>query len=121
MFIPCDIVSLILQAVGGAFSATGSTKKDVDTGVDISLAGLIFQVITLVLFCVLFADYLLLSRKSNFARPGMTKAMKVFLTFLFLSILLVLIRCTFRIVELHQGYFSHFFRQEGEFIGLESA
>ncbi|KAF5688809.1 parasitic phase-specific psp-1 [Fusarium circinatum] len=121
MFIPCDIISLILQAVGGAFSATGTTKKDVDTGVDISLAGLIFQVITLVLFCLLFTDYLLLCRKSNLARSGMTKAMTVFLTFLFLSILFVLIRCTFRIVELHEGYFSHFFRQEGGFIGLESA
>ena len=46
--------------------------------------------------------------------------MKFFLTFLFLSILFILLRCVYRIVELREGYFSEMFRDEPLFIALES-
>ncbi|KAL2132392.1 hypothetical protein VTI74DRAFT_3869 [Chaetomium olivicolor] len=119
IFISCDIASLILQAVGGAYSCVGSTKADIQVGVDISLAGLIFQVITLVIFCALFADYLIACKRlSTWKRIG--KPVKTLLTFLFLSILLISLRCVYRIVELHEGYFSELFRDEPLFIALES-
>lgn len=46
--------------------------------------------------------------------------MKFFLTFLFLSILFILLRCVYRTVELREGYFSEMFRDEPLFIALES-
>jgi hypothetical protein len=49
------------------------------------------------------------------------RRMKIFLYLLFLSIFLILLRCVYRVVELHEGYFSHFFRDEVLFIALESA
>ncbi|KAM0351938.1 hypothetical protein ACHAPU_002454 [Fusarium lateritium] len=119
IFIPSDIVSLILQAVGGALSCVASTHKAVKTGEDISLAGLIFQVVTLICFCALFIDYVITASKSP-SRHRLNKAMIIFLVFLFLSTVFILIRCAYRIAELGQGYFSALFRDEGLYIGLES-
>ncbi|CEL10112.1 Putative Parasitic phase-specific protein psp-1 (Fragment) [Aspergillus calidoustus] len=118
IFIPCDIVSLVLQAVGGALSCIASTEDGVQLGVDISLAGLVFQVFTLTTFTVTFLDYLNSCRRH---RMQLDRRMKVFLYLLFLSIFLILLRCVYRVVELHEGYFSHFFRDEVLFIALESA
>ncbi|KAF9871076.1 parasitic phase-specific protein psp-1 [Colletotrichum karsti] len=120
IFIPCDIISLILQATGGALSSVGDNKAQVQKGVNVSLAGLIFQVVTLVVFCILFADYLIAASRSS-ARERITKRMGIFLAFLFLATVLILIRCSYRIAELKEGYFSPLFRDEPLFIGLESS
>ena len=120
IFIPCDIVSLVLQAVGGALSCFASSKADVQVGVDISLAGLVFQVVCVACFCGLFADYLLSCKRCR-AWLNINGRMKLFLAFLFLSVLFILIRCAYRIVELREGYFSELFRDEALFIALESA
>lgn len=119
IFIPSDIISLILQAVGGALSCVASTHEDVKTGEDISLAGLIFQVVTLIFFCALFADYVFTASKSP-SRHRLNKPMVTFLLFLFTSTIFILTRCAYRIAELGQGYFSALFRDEGLYIGLES-
>ncbi|KAL2851146.1 RTA1-domain-containing protein [Aspergillus pseudoustus] len=120
VFIPCDIISLLLQAVGGALSCVGTTQDDIQVGVDISLAGLIFQVITLTAFTVAFLDYLYACRRPD-NHTHFTRRMKLFLLFMFVSIFLILVRCVYRVVELHEGYFSHLFRDELLFIALESA
>ncbi|KAM5343475.1 hypothetical protein ACJ41O_012012 [Fusarium nematophilum] len=119
IFIPCDIVSLFLQAAGASASVKGDTYDDIQLGVDISLAGLVFQVVTLVAFCTLFIDYLSRCRRSP-ERYKLTKPVKTFLGFMFASISFVLLRCVYRIVELHEGYFSALFRDEPLFIALES-
>ncbi|KAL6407372.1 parasitic phase-specific protein psp-1 [Ilyonectria robusta] len=119
IFIPCDIISLVLQAAGGALSSTGGTEAHIQVGVNISLSGLVFQVVTLVVFCVSFADYLITCKRTP-PWNHVTKKMTQFLAFTFLSTLFILIRCVYRIVELHDGYFSHFFRDEPLFIALES-
>ncbi|KAJ0351211.1 hypothetical protein COL154_012985 [Colletotrichum chrysophilum] len=120
VFIPCDIISLILQATGGALSSIANDKSQVQKGVNVSLAGLIFQVVTLVVFCILFADYLFAAYRSG-ARERITKNMCVFLAFLFVATILILVRCSYRIEELKEGYFSVLFRNEPLFIGLESS
>lgn len=119
IFIICDIISLILQALGGALSVVSTTKEDIDRGVDISLAGLIFQVVTLVTFCALFADYLISCRKLQSFKE-IWHTMGFFLSSMFVSIVLILLRCAYRIAELQNGYFSELFREETLFIALES-
>ncbi|KAL4880672.1 parasitic phase-specific protein PSP-1 [Aspergillus karnatakaensis] len=122
IFIPCDIISLILQAAGGGLSCIGTTQSDIQLGVDVSLASLIFQVVTLTVFNAAFLDYLYAVRRSKHnADAVVTPQMRRFLALMFLSILLILIRCVYRVVELHEGYFSHLFRDEPLFIALESA
>ncbi|KAI8682615.1 hypothetical protein NCS56_00384700 [Fusarium sp. Ph1] len=118
VFIPSDVISLVLQAVGGALSSTGADRAAVKVGEHISLAGLIFQVVTLICFCTLFADYVARAARSP-SKYRLNKSMRTFLIFLFLSTVFILIRCAYRIAELGQGYFSALFRDEGLFIGLE--
>ncbi|OBR08576.1 Parasitic phase-specific protein PSP-1 [Colletotrichum higginsianum IMI 349063] len=119
-FIPLDVVSLVLQAVGGALSSVSTTIEAVDRGVNISLAGLVLQVASMLVFCSLFADYIATYTRSR-TRPPMGPRLKVFLLFLGLGTLFILLRCVYRIVELHEGYFSHWFRDQTLFIALESA
>jgi len=118
-FIPIDIVSLILQAAGGALSATqsGSGNK---LGVRISMAGLILQVVTLVIFVALFIDYVVRYVRKSTAGP-LQPRMKLFLSFLFLSIIFVLVRCIYRIDELRDGYDGPLIRNEPLFMVLEAA
>ncbi|KAH7020890.1 RTA1 like protein-domain-containing protein [Microdochium trichocladiopsis] len=137
VFIPCDIISLVLQAAGGAMSSVSTTEAAVNRGVDISLAGLVFQVVTLVAFSALFIDYLwscgflgaLFGGKAKRAAAGEKAAaaersfprpLRLFLVFLFLATLFIFIRCAYRVKELSEGYFSEFFREETLFIVLES-
>ena len=117
IFIPADIICLVLQATGGALSAAGSSAEDVDTGVDISQAGLILQVVVLILFLSLFGDYLLSVKRK--ATMRLQKRTRLFCFFLFAAVILILVRCVFRIVELKDGYTGPEFRKEAEFIALE--
>lgn len=92
IFIPCDIISLILQAVGGAMSATSNGGNQ--SGVNIALAGLAFQVFTLVAFIIAVLDYMWLSRRvwRNMQLGWRFKSFAVFLT---AATVLILIRCCY--------------------------
>lgn len=58
IFVTCDIISLVLQAAGGAIASTADDEDNNQMGIDIMIAGLASQVVSLVLFivfCALFA------------------------------------------------------------------
>lgn len=123
VFVPCDIISLILQAVGGALSST-STGSDT-SGEDITLAGLVFQVFTLAVFIAMGLDYLfryISYRKCQQVdqRQILSTRFGIFGVFFSASVLFILIRCCYRIAELSQGYSGSLFHEEGLFIALES-
>lgn len=61
----CDFISLLLQAAGGAIAASSDTVKDTDLGVNIMIAGLSFQVVSLVLFIGLCCDFAWRVRKTG--------------------------------------------------------
>jgi len=53
LFIPCDVISLVLQALGGALASTASHQhKSSALGDHIMVAGLAFQALTLAVFMV---------------------------------------------------------------------
>ncbi|KAF7556927.1 hypothetical protein G7Z17_g1020 [Cylindrodendrum hubeiense] len=114
-FIPFDLLCLILQALGGAMSATGD---DSHPGVDISMAGLVLQVIVLVLFVIVFSDYMYRYWKSGHA-AHFTWRVKTFFVGLTSAVILLLIRCTYRVAELKDGYDGELFKEEVPFIILE--
>ncbi|KDN71368.1 putative RTA1 like protein [Colletotrichum sublineola] len=116
-FISFDIFCLALQAAGGALSTTSSGSSTL--GVDLSMAGLVLQVIVLVAFCAVFADYMVRYTRSDAARP-LTRRDNLFFGFLALAIVLILARCAYRVDELSEGYSqSEKLTNEGMFIGLE--
>jgi hypothetical protein len=118
IFIPADIVSLILQAVGGAMSSTSNGSST--AGVDIALAGLIFQVICLVFFAICCMDYAIRSRKVWRNNP-VPRRFIIFCVFLTLATVCILIRCSYRVYELSEGYSrdSEALRDQPLFNGLE--
>lgn len=131
IFIPCDIFSLVFQAAGGALST--STKGNSQLGINLSLIGLSFQVLTLIIFCAFFGDYLLRYFRSGFWRQRaavyrasdkgglLTQANRLMLFFGFMgvAILLTLTRCAYRLAELHEGYRGTLVRDEPLFVGFE--
>lgn len=117
VFIPADIVCLILQASGGAISTVSKGVSQI--GIDLAMVGLILQVVMMSGFCALFADYMILYRRSGLTRP-LARKDKMFFGFLMLAIVLILGRCLFRCYELSEGYSdSDLISDEGLFIGLE--
>jgi hypothetical protein len=116
IFIPADIVCLVLQAAGGALS-TKSDGED-QTGVGVSLAGLTLQVIVLVVFVAIFSDYLLRYCRSR-GLGTLGWELKAFLSGLLLSILLILARCAYRVAELKDGYDGETITHEVSFITCE--
>lgn len=106
VFITSDIVSLILQAVGGAMSSTSNGSSS--AGVNIALAGLSIQVATLVFFMAICIDYAIRSRHtwSSSSAYAITLRFKVFVSFLTLATLTIFTRCCYRVYELSQGYSS---------------
>ncbi|KAH6606814.1 rta1 like family [Trichoderma cornu-damae] len=116
IFIPFDILCLVLQATGGALSADSSGPDK--TGVNISQAGLSLQVIVLVLFIVAFADYMI-----RYLRSGRASSfgwrLTAFFSGLTAATLLILARCAYRVAELKDGYDGSLIQEEAPFIVLE--
>ena len=64
-FIGCDILSLVLQAVGGALASEADTQSALNTGVNIMIAGLAYQVFSLLLFLALWGEFVLRARRAS--------------------------------------------------------
>lgn len=121
IFLPCDIISLVLQALGGALSSTSSGSNQ--NGVSIALAGLSFQVVTLFAFgvaCIAFGIRYH-KDKANPNRPVKPPGFRIWAGFLSLAIVCIFIRCAYRIHELQEGYSGKAITDEGLFIALEGA
>ncbi|KID86527.1 sphingoid long-chain base transporter RSB1 [Metarhizium guizhouense ARSEF 977] len=116
IFIPFDVICLILQAAGGAMSS--NSNGDDRLGVNVSMAGLALQVVVLTAFVVCFADYMV-----RYVRSGRTGSFGWRLNTFFLglasSVLLILARCAYRVAELKDGYNGSLIREEIPFIILE--
>ncbi|KAH3962333.1 hypothetical protein HBI80_034600 [Parastagonospora nodorum] len=134
IFMSCDFLSLVLQAAGGAL-AINETKDSTgpQLGTDLMVAGLAFQVFTMLTFIILALDFAIrtLGRirqlgSANALDPrhaALRKswAFKGFLTVLSLATLLIFTRCVFRVAELSHGWHGPLIQKQHYFIGLESA
>ena len=120
VFIPADIISLILQAAGGAMSSTSNGSSQ--AGVNIALAGLIFQVITLAFFSICVLDYMYCSRRTWMAAK-LPRRFVNFCIWLTLATVFIITRCGYRVYELSEGYSreSEALRDEPLFNILEGA
>ncbi|EQB47898.1 RTA1 like protein [Colletotrichum gloeosporioides Cg-14] len=117
VFIALDVSCLVIQAAGGAIST--DSKGDSDLGVNLAMGGLVIQVVVIVVFCAVFADYMIRYTRSSYTRKLMQRE-KIFFGFLALAVALILARCSYRVDELSEGYSnSTKVTDEGLFIGLE--
>lgn len=134
IFIPCDFISLMLQAAGGGIaSAASHQNKNPAVGDHIMVAGLAFQVITLFVFICLAADfsirtirrYKTLGATDAFdqAHADLRKSKKFqgFLVALAFATLCIFTRSVYRVAELSEGWTGHLIETQKYFIGLEGA
>lgn len=126
IFIPCDLVSLILQGTGGGLASTESQGgADPKSGTNVMVAGLAFQVASLTLFILLAAEYSWKSiqwrRKDGLGSPlpFSRQRLQLFISFFSLAIICIYVRCVYRVVELSEGWNGHLIQDETYFITLE--
>ncbi|KAI5202379.1 parasitic phase-specific protein PSP-1 [Aureobasidium subglaciale] len=129
IFVSCDIIAILLQGTGGAISAaaaSGTKKKLLDLGVDVMIAGLSSQVITLAIFALLAAIFFVRvagSKEMLVPSSGhlwQDRGFRCFMASAVAAFLFVFIRCAYRIAELKDGWGSAIMRREDEFIVLDS-
>jgi hypothetical protein len=80
IFITSDLVCLILQAAGGALTSTSSgnsasAESMRQTGINVMIAGLALQVVSLIAFILCASDYIWCCYKQNKASRGSAKAL----------------------------------------------
>ncbi|KAF5003613.1 hypothetical protein FDECE_9846 [Fusarium decemcellulare] len=133
IFIPCDVVSLILQALGGALASVSSHQhEDPKTGSNIMIAGLAFQVATILGFILCSLDFALRTMRRQRAlgdaaldqRPQVVKVrnsrrFKTFLGALSLASFCILWRSAFRVAELSEGWDGPVMGDQYMFVGFE--
>ncbi|CZT08793.1 related to YER185w, Rta1p [Rhynchosporium graminicola] len=117
-FVTCDIICLVLQALGGALASTADTESQGDLGKNIMMAGLVFQVVCLTCFATAATDFGLRVWKGKgqwnprYLRIVATPLFKAFLIGLAVAVLTIFIRSAYRIAELSGGFNSHLFTDD---------
>ncbi|KAI4254286.1 MAG: hypothetical protein L6R42_007263 [Xanthoria sp. 1 TBL-2021] len=131
IFIPCDILSLVLQALGGGMaSAASHSNKNPETGNHIMVTGLAVQVFTLLVFMLLCTDFAIrtvvrMNRMGEAALDPTHAALRgsmkfrLFLVALTLSTICIFIRSVYRVVELGEGWDGALIKNQTLFIVLE--
>ncbi|KAK1837047.1 putative sphingoid long-chain base transporter RSB1 [Podospora conica] len=133
-FIPCDVISLVLQATGGALASTAShNNQPTTTGDRIMIAGLSFQVLTLLLFILAAGDFALrvhrrraalgdaaaLDQSAAAVATRRSRRFRGLLAALALATVCIFWRSVFRVAELSQGWDGPLMKRQGMFIGFE--
>ena len=57
IFVICDFISLLLQAIGGAIASTSDDEDSNQLGIDVMIAGLASQVVSLVIFAAICSHF----------------------------------------------------------------
>ncbi|PRP89806.1 hypothetical protein PROFUN_00148 [Planoprotostelium fungivorum] len=77
IFLVCDVASLVVQAVGGAKAAGGAADKDIEvsnSGANIMMGGIVFQLFSMTLFVILAVEY---SLRAYYDKPLKSKVSDV--------------------------------------------
>ncbi|KAL6720042.1 phospholipid-translocating ATPase rsb1 [Lecanora helva] len=126
VFVSCDILSLCIQAVGGALTASASDNTARQQGVDVLISGLTLQAFSLALFITLCIEFAMRVRKADPAlrNPRFVdlRAMPRFKYFLYaiaIAAITIFVRCIYRVIELAQGFEGTIANEEVPFMILE--
>jgi hypothetical protein len=127
IFCGCDFLSLVLQAAGGGMTSGSKTYSAQQTGINIMLAGLSAQVISLFIFACMSLEYFyrLYHNPTQWDTTHRTlyesKLFKAFLIGLAFATLTIFTRSTFRVAELSGGFRGALANNEVSFMVLEGA
>jgi hypothetical protein len=126
IFVSCDILSLALQAAGGAMAATSrGNEKRQTTGDELMIAGISLQVATLLCFGIAASDYIWrrhrASQPLNHEAAGFVQSrmFRFFALGLVAAYMAIFVRCVYRIVEMAGGWRNAVMQNEAAFIALD--
>ncbi|RXW14805.1 hypothetical protein EST38_g11049 [Candolleomyces aberdarensis] len=133
IFCSSDVISLFVQGAGGGMAAVASKNgKNIETGSHVMLVGIVFQLVVIVIFAALAAEYLIRQAKNLPLRPRvvqiekqdegrakMTPELKIMLGGLAFNTLCLFIRAVYRVVELSEGWGGPIMKVELYFNVLE--
>ncbi|KAK9242000.1 putative RTA1 domain protein [Lipomyces tetrasporus] len=105
IFCTCDLVSLIVQAVGGGLASSESDKVGGDTapGTKIMVAGIIFQLVSITIFVFCAADFVRRAIRLRLLQSLTGSAMPLIVATVF-SVVCIYVRSIYRTIELLQGW-----------------
>lgn len=125
-FMTSDFISLVLQGTGGGLAATADDHSGSETGRAIMVAGVVFQVVSLLIFMGLWLEFLTRLRKTSesaknvhFIELRNTKKFTWFQYALGAAVMLIFIRSVYRVAELQQGFNGPIANDEVSFMILE--
>ncbi|KAB8220790.1 RTA1 like protein-domain-containing protein [Aspergillus novoparasiticus] len=118
-FTVCDLISLAVQAVGGALaSAALSAHRDMSNGTHIMIAGIAFQMASTIAFATCMVDCVL---RTIYPRQGtIPKGVSCLFAAMVLSVLCICTRSIYRLAELSQGWTGYLITHEKYFIILDA-
>ncbi|KAL8717124.1 MAG: hypothetical protein Q9225_005606 [Loekoesia sp. 1 TL-2023] len=137
VFCTIDFFSLLLQAIGGGMASAAGSEPDgnVKPGTDTMIAGIVFQLISNLVFACLFASVLAKTCQtgkgilnvddlstSQTERPATTtKRLRILAGATTISTLALIARGVYRSIELIQGWRGYLITTKRYFIGLDGA
>jgi hypothetical protein len=121
-----DFISLVLQGSGGGLAATADDYSGSETGRAIMVAGVVFQVVSLLIFMGLWLEFIFCLRKTSESAENVhfmelrdTKKFTWFQYALSTAVLLIFLRSVYRVAELQQGFNGPIANDEVSFMILE--
>ncbi|KAH8881153.1 RTA1-domain-containing protein [Thozetella sp. PMI_491] len=121
-FISSDLLALVLQAAGGGLATVAVTIEEKDRGVNIMIAGLAWQVFSLVVFTLLCFDFrmrvffLIGSYSRHCTRLSPPANYDLAMT---LAVVFIFVRSVFRCAELSKGFQSDLANDQVTYMILE--
>ncbi|KAL4810512.1 RTA1 like protein-domain-containing protein [Aspergillus unguis] len=122
VFVTCDVVSLVVQAVGGGMASTQAAKEGGNTtpGTNIMIAGIVFQMASITVFVLCAADFVRRTIRHRLMQ-SMKGVVLPLLAAMIFSITTIYIRSIYRTIELSEGWSGYLITTERYFIALDGA
>ncbi|KAF5554657.1 RSB1 [Fusarium mexicanum] len=122
IFCTCDVISLVIQAIGGGLASAAVNKVDGNTkpGTNTMVAGIVFQLASMSVFVALAIDFLIRSTRRGMLKSGKQSSIPI-LSAMTLSLLCIYIRSIYRTIELVQGWHGYLITHERYFLALDGA
>ncbi|CAG8156763.1 unnamed protein product [Penicillium olsonii] len=122
IFCTCDIISLVVQAVGGGLASSAFAREggNTDPGSNTMVGGVIFQLASITVFVICAADFLRRVSKMGVLRTASVSFILLMLAMV-ISVLCIYVRSIYRTIELLQGWRGYLITHELYFIVLDGA
>ncbi|KAH6908163.1 RTA1 like protein-domain-containing protein [Coprinopsis sp. MPI-PUGE-AT-0042] len=133
IFCTCDVISLVVQAVGGAFASMSETLEEANRGGRIMLGGIAFQLAIIVIYSIMATEYCVRYSKNRpirsfgmkhtefMARGELTSKLRLMLAGLAFNTAYRNFRAVYRTIELSDGWNGRIITTELYFNVLDGA